>query len=136
MIQDILDARSPTIDVELLAIDNNDRDSDDEALPVTQNINYNSADKEVSDFESVKGNTYWPSFAKKEEELTGMFQVSLRKLLLVQQLPVGRICHWVTICLTRLTNKDGCVLFASLKTTRIGSQTCGFLCNGKHLIEW
>jgi hypothetical protein len=136
MIQDILDAMSPTIDVELLASDNYDRDSDDEALPVTQNINFNLADKEVSDFESFKLNIYWPSFAKKEEGLTGMFQGSLRKLLLVHQLPVGRICHQVTICLTTLTNKDGCVLFASLKTTRIHSQTCGFLCNRKHLLKW
>jgi hypothetical protein len=74
MIQDILNARSPTIvDVELLASENNDRDSDDEALPVTQNINNNLADKEVSDLKSFKRNTYWPSFAKKEEGLTGMF---------------------------------------------------------------
>ena len=51
MIQIILDARSPTIDVELLASDNDDMDSDDEALPVTQNIKYNLADKEVNDFE-------------------------------------------------------------------------------------
>ncbi len=58
MIQDILDARSPTIDVELLASDNDDRDSDDEALPVSQNINYNLADKEMSDFKLFKCNTY------------------------------------------------------------------------------
>jgi hypothetical protein len=45
MIQDILDARSPTLDFELLASDKDDRDSDDEMLPVTQNINYNLADK-------------------------------------------------------------------------------------------
>jgi hypothetical protein len=81
MMQDILDARSPTIDVELLASDNDDRDSDDEALPVTQNINYNLADKEVSDFESFKCNTYQPSFAKKEEGLTGMFQGSLKEIV-------------------------------------------------------
>ncbi len=35
-----------------------------------------------------------------------------------------------------MTNKAGCVLFASLKTTKIGSQKCGFLCNWKHPIEW
>ncbi len=81
MMQDILDARSPTIDVELLASDNDDRDSDDEALPVTQNINYNLADKEVSDFESFKRITYWPLFAKKEEGLTGMFQGSLKEIV-------------------------------------------------------
>ncbi len=73
MIQDILDARLPTINVELLASYNDDRDSDDEVLPVTQNINYNLADKEVSDFESFNRNTYQPSFAKKGEGLTGMF---------------------------------------------------------------
>jgi hypothetical protein len=32
MMQDVLDARSPIIDVELLASDNDDRDSDDEAV--------------------------------------------------------------------------------------------------------
>jgi hypothetical protein len=136
MIQDMLDARSPTIDVELLASDNDDRDSGDEVLPITQNINYNLADKEVSDFESFKCNAYWLSFAKKEEGQQGCIKGVLRKLLLVQQLPMGGICHWVKICLTTLMNKDGCVLFASLKTTRIGSQTCGFLCNGKHLVKW
>jgi hypothetical protein len=39
------------------------------------------ADKEVSNFESFKRNTYWPSFAKKEEGLTGMFQESLQEIV-------------------------------------------------------
>ena len=79
-LQDILDAKSPTIDVDLLASDNEDRDSDDDALPETQNINYNLAEKEFCDFESFKHNTYWPVFLKKEEGLTGIFQGSLTEI--------------------------------------------------------
>jgi hypothetical protein len=90
MIQDILDARSPTIDVELLASENDDRNSDDEALPVTQNINYNLADKEVSDFKSFKRNTYRPSFAKKKEGLTGMFQGSLKEIVVGTAITHGK----------------------------------------------
>ncbi len=90
MIHDILDARSPTIDVELLASDNYDRGSDDEALPVTQNINFNLADKEVSDFKSFKLNIYWPSFAKKEEGLTGMFQGSLKEIVVGTSITHGK----------------------------------------------
>ncbi len=85
-----MDARSPTIDVELLASDNDDMDSDDEALPVTQNIKYNLADKEVNDFESFKRNTHRPSFAKKEEGLTGMFQGSLKEIVVGTAITHGK----------------------------------------------
>ncbi len=34
----------------------------------------------MSDFESFKCNTYWPSFAKKEKGLTGMFQDILKEI--------------------------------------------------------
>jgi hypothetical protein len=48
------------------------------------------SDKEVSYFKSFKRNTYRPSFAKKEEGLTGMFQGSLKEIIVGTAITRGK----------------------------------------------
>jgi hypothetical protein len=48
------------------------------------------ADKEVSDLESFKCNTYRPSLAKKEEGLTEMFQGSLKEIVVGTAITRGK----------------------------------------------
>ena len=56
--QDILDSASPII-TSIVDESDIDIDSDDDALPQTENINYNLAEKELSIFESFKRSKYW-----------------------------------------------------------------------------
>jgi hypothetical protein len=77
--QDILDAASPII---VTAMDDSDidMDSDDDALPQTENINYNLADKELSVFESFKRSKYRPTFDRQNGHvLTGKYEGSVKE---------------------------------------------------------
>ena len=55
--QDILNPASP-ITVNVLDESDIDKDSDDEALPVTENLNYNLAEKELCTLEAFKRSKY------------------------------------------------------------------------------
>jgi hypothetical protein len=58
-----------------------DIDSDDDALPQTENINYNLAEKELSIFESFKHSKYPPIFDKQNGHiLTGMYEGSVKEI--------------------------------------------------------
>ncbi len=114
-----------------------DKDSDDKALPATENLNYNLADKESCTLEAFKRSKYRPTFVKQDRKvLMGTYEGSVKEIFVGPATKHGKDLHWVRICLITLISKDGCVWFVSLETTKIGSQPCGFLCNVKHLVEW
>ena len=80
--QDILDSASP--DITLNGDDSDiDFDSDDEALPRTENFNYNLADKELSSFDEFKCSKYWPRFEMQEGKvLAGKYDGSVKEIFI------------------------------------------------------
>ena len=78
--QDILDSASPII-TSIVDESDIDIDSDDDALPQTENINYNLAEKELSIFESFKRSKYRSTFDKQNGHmLTGMYKGSVKEI--------------------------------------------------------
>ena len=78
--QDILDSASPII-TSIVDESDIDIDSDDDALPQTENINYNLAEKELSIFESFKRSKYWSTFDKQNGHmLTEMYEGSVKEI--------------------------------------------------------
>ena len=78
--QDILDSAAPII-TSIVDESDIDIDSDDDALPQTENINYNLADKELSIFEAFKRSKYRPMFDKQDGHvLTGMYEGSVKEI--------------------------------------------------------
>ena len=78
--QDILDSAAPII-TSIVDESDIDIDSDDDALPQTENINYNLADKELSIFEAFKRSKYRPMFDKQDGHvLTGMYEESVKEI--------------------------------------------------------
>ena len=78
--QDILDSASPII-TSIVDESDIDIDSDDDALPQTENINYNLAEKELIIFESFKRSKYRSTFDKQNGHmLTGMYKGSVKEI--------------------------------------------------------
>jgi hypothetical protein len=78
--QDILDSASP-ITVNVLDESDIDKDSDDEALPATENLNYNLADKELCILEAFKCSKYQPTFVKQDgKALMGTYEGSVKEI--------------------------------------------------------
>ena len=76
--QDILDSASPDITSNG---DDSDINSDDEALPQTENFNYNLADNELRSFELLKRSKFRPTFVKQEGRvLTGTYDGSVKEV--------------------------------------------------------
>ena len=80
--QDILDSASP--DITSNGDDSDiDIDSDDEALPRTENFNYNLADKELSSFDEFKRSKYRPRFEMQEGKvLVGKYDGSVKEIFI------------------------------------------------------
>jgi hypothetical protein len=78
--KNILDSASPII-TSIMDESDIDIDSDDDALPQTDNINYNLAEKELSIFESFKRSKYRPIFDKQNGHmLTVMYEGSVKEI--------------------------------------------------------
>jgi len=79
--QDILDSESPAITN--VGDSDIDFDSDDEALPKTENFNYNLADKELSTFDEFKCSKYRPTVVKQEGKvLMGKYAGSVKEIFI------------------------------------------------------
>ena len=80
--QDILDSASTAMTSN---VDDSDIeiDSDDEALPQTENFNYNLADKELSSFDEFKRSKYRPRFEMQEGKvLVGKYDGSVKEIFI------------------------------------------------------
>ncbi len=78
--QDILDSASP-ITVNVLDESDIDKDSDDEALPATENLNYNLAHKELCTLEAFRCSKYWSTFVKQDGKvLMGTYEGSVKEI--------------------------------------------------------
>ncbi len=75
-----MDSTSP-ITVNVLDESDIDKDSDDEALPATENLNYNLADKELCTLEAFKCSKYQPTFVKQDGKvLMGTYKGNVKEI--------------------------------------------------------